>query len=75
MTAFSSMLAPVFSDAPAKAGDVTFENLQARIRGTLLNALANRMGALILNTGNKSEAAMGYSTFTYTVSPAMTIRI
>lgn len=62
MTAFSSMLAPVFSDAPAKAGDVTFENLQARIRGTLLNALANRMGALILNTGNKSEAAMGYST-------------
>nr|MCR5563936.1 NAD(+) synthase [Desulfovibrio sp.] len=62
MTAFSAMLAPAFADAPANAGDVTFENLQARIRGVVLNALANRLGALILNTGNKSEAAMGYST-------------
>ncbi|MCR5562450.1 MAG: NAD(+) synthase, partial [Desulfovibrio sp.] len=51
MTAFSAMLAPAFADAPAKAGDVTFENLQARIRGVVLNALANRLGALILNTG------------------------
>lgn len=47
---------------PAMPGDVTFENLQARIRAVLLMALANREKALLLNTGNKSEAAMGYST-------------
>ena len=38
------------------------ENIQARIRGSLLMAYANRFGALVLNTGNKSEAAMGYCT-------------
>ncbi len=42
--------------------DVTEQNLQARIRGNLLMALANKFGAILLNTGNKSELAVGYST-------------
>jgi NAD+ synthase (glutamine-hydrolysing) len=42
--------------------DVTEENLQARIRGTLLMALSNKFGWLVLTTGNKSEIAVGYST-------------
>jgi NAD+ synthase (glutamine-hydrolysing) len=42
--------------------DVTEENLQARIRGTLLMALSNKLGWLVLTTGNKSEIATGYST-------------
>lgn len=42
--------------------DVTEENLQSRIRGTLLMALANKFGHLLLNTGNKSEIAVGYTT-------------
>ena len=41
---------------------VTAENLQARIRGTLLMALANQKGHLLLATGNKSELAVGYCT-------------
>ncbi|HEX9294638.1 MAG TPA: NAD+ synthase [Polyangiaceae bacterium] len=43
-------------------GDVTFENVQARIRGTLLMAISNRTGALLLTTGNKSEIGVGYCT-------------
>lgn len=62
MTAFAQVLAPGLDLFEARPGDTTFENLQARIRGTLLSSLANRAGALVLNTGNKSEAAMGYST-------------
>jgi len=42
--------------------DVTEENLQARIRGTLLMAYSNKFGCLLLSTGNKSELAMGYCT-------------
>ena len=42
--------------------DVTEENLQARIRGTLLMALSNKFGWLLLNTGNKSEISVGYTT-------------
>ncbi len=42
--------------------DVTEENIQARIRGTLLMALSNKYGYLLLSTGNKSEIAMGYCT-------------
>lgn len=42
--------------------DVTEENLQARIRGMILMALSNKMGYIVLSTGNKSELAMGYST-------------
>ena len=42
--------------------DVTEENMQARIRGTILMSYANKFGALVLNTTNRSEAAMGYGT-------------
>src|SRR5204863_687678 len=52
-------LRPVFSGRPE---DVTEENLQARIRGTLLMALSNKFGSLLLTTGNKSELAVGYCT-------------
>jgi NAD+ synthase (glutamine-hydrolysing) len=57
--AYSRELAPVFGNLPA---DVTEENLQARIRGTILMALSNKFGALLLSTGNKSELAVGYCT-------------
>lgn len=57
--AFLAVLSPVMGGAP---GGLTEENLQARIRGTLLMAWSNRNGALVLNTGNKSELAVGYST-------------
>lgn len=50
---------PVFGE---RGEDVTEENMQARIRGTILMAYANKFGALCLNTTNKSEAAMGYGT-------------
>ena len=52
-------LAPDFD--PAAPG-VTEQNIQARIRGTLLMGLSNRSGALVLSTGNKSELAVGYCT-------------
>jgi NAD+ synthase/NAD+ synthase (glutamine-hydrolysing) len=42
--------------------DTTEENIQARIRGTLLMAYANKLGGMLLNTGNKSETAVGYCT-------------
>jgi NAD+ synthase (glutamine-hydrolysing) len=42
--------------------DVTEENLQSRIRGTLLMALSNKFGSILLTTGNKSESAVGYAT-------------
>ena len=49
----------VFGSRPS---DVTEQNLQARIRGTLLMALSNKFGWLVLTTGNKSEMATGYTT-------------
>jgi NAD+ synthase (glutamine-hydrolysing) len=52
-------LSEVFAD---KAVDVTEENLQSRARGTMLMALANKLGGLLLTTGNKSEYAVGYAT-------------
>jgi NAD+ synthase (glutamine-hydrolysing) len=52
-------LAEVFADA---AVDVTEENLQSRTRGAILMALANKLGGLLLTTGNKSEYAVGYAT-------------
>lgn len=58
-TAFGSTLAPVFGDRPP---DVSEENLQSRCRGVLLMALSNKLGPLLLSTGNKSELAVGYST-------------
>jgi NAD+ synthase (glutamine-hydrolysing) len=45
-----------------KAFDATEENLQARIRGTLLMALSNKHGSIVLTTGNKSEMSTGYAT-------------
>lgn len=57
--AFESALAPVFGNRPP---DITEENLQARIRGMYLMALANKFGYLVLNTSNKSESAVGYGT-------------
>lgn len=50
---------PVFGD---RAEDVTEENMQARVRGTLVMSYANKFGAMALNTTNRSEAAMGYGT-------------
>ena len=52
-------LEPIFR---GRKPDVTEENLQARIRGTLLMAYSNKTGALLLSTGNKSELATGFST-------------
>jgi len=53
------VLADEFRDLPE---DVTEENLQARIRGTLLMAMSNKSGAIVLTTGNKSEMGTGYAT-------------
>jgi NAD+ synthase (glutamine-hydrolysing) len=57
--AFTEALAPVFGGL---ASDVTEENLQSRVRGTLLMALSNKQGRLLLTTGNKSELGVGYCT-------------
>ena len=59
MEAFDRALADEFAGLPK---DVTEENIQARIRGNLLMAHANKTGALLLTTGNKSELAVGYCT-------------
>jgi NAD+ synthase (glutamine-hydrolysing) len=56
---FESTLRPLFGDLPA---DVTEENIQARIRAVILMAAANKYGYILLNTSNKSEAAVGYGT-------------
>ncbi|WP_180080503.1 MULTISPECIES: NAD+ synthase [unclassified Acinetobacter] len=56
---FMQTLFPFFGDSPA---DATEENLQARSRGTLLMALSNKFGNLVLSTGNKSELSVGYCT-------------
>ncbi|OZA28478.1 MAG: NAD+ synthase [Hydrogenophilales bacterium 17-64-11] len=57
--AFVTQLAGEFA---GRAADTTEENLQARARGTLLMALSNKFGSLVLTTGNKSEMATGYAT-------------
>ncbi|MPQ75743.1 NAD+ synthase [Hydrogenovibrio sp. JE_KL2] len=57
--AFESALAPRFEGYDA---DLTEENLQARIRGTVLMSISNKVGKLVLATSNKSEVAVGYST-------------
>jgi NAD+ synthase (glutamine-hydrolysing) len=57
--AFTDVLAPSFA---GREPDLTEENLQARIRGTLLMALSNKFGWLVIATGNKSELSVGYST-------------
>lgn len=57
--ALLEILEPSFA---GMAADLTEENLQSRIRGVILMALSNKMGWLVLTTGNKSETAVGYST-------------
>ncbi|MEQ1769805.1 MAG: NAD+ synthase [Devosia sp.] len=52
-------LGPVFGKRPA---DVTEENIQSRMRGTVLMAVSNKLGSMLLTTGNKSEMAVGYAT-------------
>lgn len=59
---FSRFLEELRPRFEGKLCSLVEENLQARIRGTLLMAYANQTGALLLNTSNKSEAAMGYTT-------------
>jgi NAD+ synthase (glutamine-hydrolysing) len=62
-TQFSAALEPVFVSAGAGTSfGLAEENLQPRIRGSLLMALSNKTGALVLTTGNKSEMACGYCT-------------
>lgn len=56
---FTRTLEPVFA---GRQSDITEENLQSRIRGTLLMALSNKFGSLVLTTGNKSEMSVGYCT-------------
>lgn len=58
-TAFEEVLLPYFNE---RKSDVTEENMQARIRAILLMAFANKFGYILLNTSNKSEAAVGYGT-------------
>jgi NAD+ synthase (glutamine-hydrolysing) len=59
MASFDQTLTPALGGVPT---GLTAENLQSRIRGTLLMALANQQGQLLLTTGNKSELAVGYCT-------------
>jgi NAD+ synthase len=56
---FEAILADTFKGL---ARDITEENLQARTRGTLLMALSNKTGAMVVTTGNKSEMSVGYAT-------------
>lgn len=56
---FDTALNPIFKDLPFNVAE---ENLQSRIRGTLVMALANKFGYILLNTSNKSELATGYGT-------------
>jgi NAD+ synthase len=56
---FEAILADTFKGLPR---DITEENLQARTRGTLLMAISNKTGAMVVTTGNKSEMSVGYAT-------------
>ena len=59
MEAFRGMLAPLFGNRPE---DVTEENIQSRARGVTLMAVSNKLGGMVVTTGNKSEMAVGYAT-------------
>ncbi|HYC66188.1 MAG TPA: NAD+ synthase, partial [Reyranellaceae bacterium] len=59
MAAYRQMLGPLFA---GKKEDVTEENLQSRARGMLLMAVSNKLGGMVVTTGNKSEMAVGYAT-------------
>ncbi|MGI9415558.1 MAG: NAD+ synthase [Hyphomicrobiales bacterium] len=56
---FTSVLNPLFDGMPA---DTTEENIQSRARGTLLMAISNKFGPMVVTTGNKSEVSVGYAT-------------
>lgn len=56
---FMHALAPMFAGRQA---DITEENLQSRARGTILMAISNKFGAMVVTTGNKSEMSVGYAT-------------
>lgn len=57
--AFATMLGPVLA---GRAADTTEENIQSRIRGVLLMAISNKLGPMLVTTGNKSEMSVGYAT-------------
>jgi NAD+ synthase len=57
--ALEASLKPLFKD---RAPDITEENLQSRTRGTVLMAISNKFGTMLLTTGNKSEVSVGYAT-------------
>src|SRR3990167_4986382 len=59
---FESFLGALKEEFKGRQPDTTEENIQARIRGTLLMAISNKIGKMVLTTGNKSEMAMGYAT-------------
>jgi NAD+ synthase len=59
MEAFDSMVRPLFE---GRGPDITEENLQSRARGVTLMALSNKLGHMVLSTGNKSEMSVGYAT-------------
>ena len=59
---FESFLATLSKDTPINKNSITFQNLQSRIRGTILMAKANENNSLLITTGNKSEYATGYAT-------------
>jgi NAD+ synthase (glutamine-hydrolysing) len=59
---FKAFLQTLATDFQGKPIDTTEENIQARIRGTLLMAMSNKHGSIVLTTGNKSEMATGYCT-------------
>ncbi|MEI6202697.1 MAG: NAD+ synthase, partial [Enhydrobacter sp.] len=59
MEAFRKMLLPLFGN---RKEDVTEENIQSRARGVTLMAVSNKLGSMVVTTGNKSEMAMGYAT-------------
>src|SRR6185295_15517135 len=59
---FNTLLCALEESFAGRPADVTEENLQSRVRGTVLMALSNKFGGLLLTTGNKSELAVGYCT-------------
>ncbi len=59
---FEAFTASLKDEFTGRVRDVTEENIQARIRGTLLMAVSNKTGKMVLTTGNKSEMAVGYAT-------------
>jgi NAD+ synthase (glutamine-hydrolysing) len=59
---FDAFLGSLSSEFAGRPQDTTEENIQARIRGTILMALSNKFGSIVLTTGNKSEMAVGYCT-------------